>query len=54
MRCFNRGSCCAVVLLLAAAPAAAGSGVSLVDAVKRGDSGAVRGLLEKHVDVNEA
>src|SRR2546428_695223 len=54
MTCFKLRSCSAIVLLLAVASAAAGAGVSLVDAVKRGDSAAVRSLLQKHVDVNEA
>jgi ankyrin repeat protein len=54
MNCVSLRACNAIVLLLVAASAAAGAGLSLVDAVKRGDSAAVRSLLQKHVDVNEA
>jgi ankyrin repeat protein len=54
MNALGLRSCCAVVLLLVAASLAAGAGLPLVDAVKRGDGAAVRTLLQKHANVNEA
>jgi ankyrin repeat protein len=47
-------SCGAFVFVLMAASAAAGADSPLVEAAKRGDGTAVRSLLEKRVDVNEA